>query len=109
MGMTPALFARIRPALTVCTKKPAFDPNTAPREALAALTPDDPQAVDEAIAKRSGTDKPLAGLWDPTNSLSGRIFTIVIDATKFGRHYSRSAVVLLTGDPRRPYLVLAWR
>jgi hypothetical protein len=45
----------------------------------------------------------------PSHPLAGRTFTIDITMWKFAHCYSRSSVVLLTGDPKRPYLVLARR
>lgn len=114
LGMTPALFARIRPALTVYTKRPSFDPSLAPREALVVLYPDDPGKIDEILRARSGD----IGLTQPGNAPGaaaplivpfGRAYEITAELAIGRRTFRRSAVVELTGDGKRPYFALAWR
>src|SRR5579863_8363240 len=46
MGMTPELYHRVEPALTVYSGRPLFDPQVAPREALAALDDMDKSQID---------------------------------------------------------------
>ena len=73
--MTPALFARVRPALTVYTKRPMFDPNTAPKEALLALPGNDEARVENILAERAqtpGETSNPAGTISPSMSLGGR-------------------------------------
>jgi general secretion pathway protein K len=117
MGMNDALFARIRPALTVYTHRPMFDPSTAPREALLALYPGDLGQVDailgaraahSALASGSGPSFP-AGIVSPSISLAGRVFSVSAEFVRKGRHFRRDAVVEMTGDSAQPYFVLAWR
>jgi len=114
LGMTPSLFARIRPALTVYTKRPSFDPSLAPREALAALYPGDPGKIDEILRARSGD----IGLTQPGAASSavpplgvpfGRAYQVTAELAIGRRIFRRGAVVELTGDGKRPYFVLAWR
>ena len=52
MDMTPALFKRIEPALTVYSGRQFIDPQVAPREALMALPGMDAAKVDSVIAAR---------------------------------------------------------
>ncbi|QEE26078.1 general secretion pathway protein GspK [Rhodanobacter glycinis] len=61
LGMTPALYARVSPVLTIWSGRPSPDPATAPPLALAALgmTPD---AVRAALAKRAAADAHASGL-----------------------------------------------
>jgi general secretion pathway protein K len=117
MGMNDALFARIRPALTVYSHLPMFDPTTAPREALLALYPGDPGQVDailgaraahSALASGDGPSYP-AGIVNPSVSLAGRAFAISAQFDRKGRHFHRDAVVEMTGDSKESYFVLAWR
>jgi general secretion pathway protein K len=117
MGMSDALFARIRPALTVYTDRPMFDPTVAPREALLALYPGDPGQVDAMLATRAahsalasgdGPSYP-AGIVSPSVSLTGRAFAIGAELVRKGRHFRRDAVIEMTGDNKQPYFVLAWR
>ena len=112
MGMTPQIFARIRPALTVYSKRPALDPNVAPREALAALYLGDEDKIGAALAARDaarGAEGPAEAVSGDLGFVpAGRAFSISIRMVKDGRRYARDVVVLLTGDDKRPYIVLAW-
>lgn len=111
MGVTPALFARLRPALTVYTKRPAINPQVAPKEALRALFFDDPSKADALIAQR----EEAASRGAPTDTAnpdfaeSGQTYTVTIDLTKYGKHRHREITAMLTGDDQRPYLVMAYR
>lgn len=116
LGMTPQLFAKLKPALTVYSGAPSIDTSTAPREALLALYGDHPETVDATIAARDGGNLPdgvilntLRGQIDPTVPLAGRAFTITVRTNIGGRSFTRVTTVRLTGDRERPYLVLAWR
>ena len=117
MGMNDALFARIRPALTVYTHRPMFDPTTAPREALLALYPGDPGQADAILAARAahsalasgdGPSYP-AGIVSPSVPLAGRAFSVSAELVRKGHRFRRDAVVEMTGDGKQPYFVLAWR
>ena len=119
LGMTPALFARIRPALTVYSRNDSPDEDVAPLTVLNALYPDNPGQVQKITAQHSGT-LAQAGLHTgqtntqgsaiiaPGTDLGGRIFEIDVDATYRGRHETRRAVILLTGGGTKPYLVQHW-
>jgi general secretion pathway protein K len=113
LGMSPALFARIRPALTVYSKRPSFDPQVAPREALMALYPTDPGKIDAILRARTG-DIGLAqsGSPSPAPPLTapiGRAYDVTAELAIGRRIFRRDAVVELTGDDKRAYFVLAWR
>lgn len=117
LGMTPQLFARIRPALTVYTHRPAIDTSVAPREALLALFAGDAQKVDTIIASRLSNGLPSEDGGVPTSqqqqlspiSLTGRFLTITATTRIAGRTSTRSVVVELTGDDKHPTITLAWR
>lgn len=102
MGMTPALFARLKPAVTVYSKQSMIDPSVAPREALEALYPNDPNRVDDLMQDRvhSEEDVPI---------LVGHAFEVTIDAVRNGKQSHREAVIMPIQDEDRPFLVLAWR
>ena len=103
MDMTPALFRRIEPALTVYSGHQFIDPQLAPREALLALPNMTPDAVEAALAARTG---PLLAA-DPA-SLRGRAFTIRAEVEEASSTIAYEAAVRLTGDPAEPYWVLSW-
>jgi len=111
LGMTPDLFARIRPALTVYSRRATIDPAIAPREALLALYHGDRQRVDALLQARDAPSGENAGsrpgIMSPGLSLTGEAFTIAAQLEIDGRVHRRSVVVLLTGFPARPFLTLA--
>lgn len=114
MGMTPALFARIAPALTVYSGRPFIDPQTAPPEALTALSnmeaakDDDPSAGSGESAGDAGAATP-ASVLAAGGALGGRAFAIRAEVATADGNVVREAVVRLTDDPAQPYWVLAWR
>lgn len=111
MDMTPALFARIRPAITVNSKRPAIDFTVAPREALLAFYLDNPSKVDDILRQRA--DAAARGqatdVVSADTSQYGQTYDVRIDLTKNGRRRHRDVVAMLTGDDKHPYIVLAYR
>jgi len=115
-GITPEFFARVAPALTVHSLRPVFDSRTAPEQALLALPGMDKDKVASAITSRGrGFGDPIArggavavGLIDPTASPAGRAFTIRVELNYKQRHFVHHAIMRITQDPLRPYLVLEW-
>lgn len=90
-GMTPALYARIGPVVTVASPIDAFDPRTASPLALSVMR----------SSLRDPGSEPL-----PAPSLTGRAFTIRVQATDGrGGAVWRTYVVEMTGARARPYLV----
>jgi general secretion pathway protein K len=110
MDMTPELFRRIEPALTVYSGRQVIDPQVAPREALRALPNMTPDGVESLLAARESqqpvTDR-LVG--DPATSLQGRAFMIHAELQKPNRTILYEAVVRLTNNPAQPYWLLSWR
>lgn len=105
-GVTPTLYARIAPALTVYNDRPAFDPNLAPAPVLRALylsTPERADAILQARSEFSSTTSP-----DGILANTGRAYGISASISLDGRRYRRTAVIELTGDDRDPYLILSW-
>lgn len=104
-GITPELYAKVKPALTVHSGLPRLDPQLAPKEALLALPAMTPEDVRELLTKRATTP----GTLDLAIPLDGRAFAITAELPDQRGRPGREAVVRLTGDPKRPFLTLAWR
>lgn len=101
VGVTPALFARIAPSLTVHSATPWVDPGFASADVLAALAALGDRSAPEAAAARSAG---AAG-----TVMLGHAFTIVAEAGDADRLRAvRTAVIRLTGHPRQPVLVYRW-
>ena len=113
LGMTPQLFARIRPALTVYSKRASFDASVAPAASLLALYPNDPGKIDAVLRARDGNPNAVSGLGAPPGASSGAVaghaFSILATATINNRTFHRTAIVQMTGDDRAPYYALAWK
>jgi general secretion pathway protein K len=101
IGMTPALFDRIAPSLTVYSQTPWVDPQFAPPDVLAALLGRGAPAMSQELRARA------AGRHGAV--IAGHAFAI---EAGFGAadpaRIARSAVVRLTGSPERPFLVYRW-
>jgi general secretion pathway protein K len=113
MDMTPALFARVKPALTVYSGRQFIDPQVAPREALLALPGVDPDRVATIIAERAS--QPYGG---PTSdasgsqlsvSLRGHAYTIRTEIARPTGLVVREASIRLTDNAVQPYLMLNWK
>jgi general secretion pathway protein K len=112
MDMTPALFARVKPALTVYSGRQFIDPQVAPREALLALPGTDADNVASVIAERTnqpyGATSVVAGS-QSSISLQGRAYTIRAEIARPTGIVVREASVRLTDNPMQPYLMLNWK
>lgn len=106
VDMTPALFQRIEPALTVYSGSQFIDPKVAPREALLALPNMTPDQVESMLAARGGAPAAAAVAGTP---LRGRAFTIRTAFQKSDRTIVGEAAVRLTDNPAQPYWLLSWR
>ena len=103
MGMTPELFRRVEPALTVYSGRPSIDPQVAPPEALRALPTMDAQKIAAMVAARGGQPV-MAGV-----PLIGRAFGIRIDLERPAGVAHREAVVRLTDHPLQIFWLLSWK
>jgi len=108
--MTPEIFQRIEPAVTVYSGRQFVDPQNAAREVLMAVPSMTPDGVESALAARARlrpmTELPAA---DPIASLRGRAFTIRAEFEKSNRKFTYEAAVRLTDDPLQPFWLLDWR
>jgi general secretion pathway protein K len=117
VGMTPALFARVAPVLTVYSREADVDEDVAPVAVLNALYPNDPAKVAQTINARTNPPPPTdpdatpagpPGVIAQSDTSWGHSYLVTIAASPGGRHIVRSAVVEPTGNPDQPYLVEAW-
>lgn len=116
MDMTPDVFERIAPALTVHSQRPTFDPQVAPREALLTMPGMSAARADETLQARALGVRPAVGpsayarpgVIDPSIPLGGRSFTITVAFNHRDRAHTGTATVMLTEDGRRPSLTQAW-
>ncbi len=115
LGMTPALFARLRPALTIYSRRAILDTSVATPQALLAVYPGDPAKIAQILRARAGDANASLQLGFAPGAVAspgvpaGRTFSIAAETAIGRRIFRRTAVVELTGDSRRPYFVLAWR
>lgn len=110
-GMTPELYDKIQPAITVQSKRSAIDPSVAPELALKALPGMDELRVKEILDVRNSTVRAETnrrpGVLDPAIALNGRVFTVRINLDYSGWIITRRDTVLLTGEAVRPFVILA--
>jgi general secretion pathway protein K len=105
MDMTPELFRRVEPALTVYSGRQFIDPQFAPPEVLLALQAMNANSA-TAFTAYSGT---RAGVIDPIVPLWGRAFSVRANIDKSTGTLSREVVVRITDNPSQPYWVLSWK
>jgi len=103
MGMTPDLFRRVEPALTIYSGRPAFDATVAPREALLALPNAGSTSIDSQIASRTGETvaSPLP--------LPGRAFAVTTRFQQSEKTVGHDAVIRMTDNPAKPFWILSWK
>ncbi len=101
-GMTPELFERIAPCLTVYSQSPWVDPAAAPPDVLEALAAMGGPAPATVLAARSAGSTDAAKI--------GHAFMITAEADGAdGLRVAKTAVVRLTGSPLAPIAVYEWR
>jgi general secretion pathway protein K len=108
MDMTPDLFRRVEPALTVYSGRPFIDPRLAPAEALLALPSMDSAKVAALIAARAGSPSGPTSSAEMPSQQTGRAFAIRIEFERRNGMLTREAVIRLTDNPAQPYWVLSW-
>jgi general secretion pathway protein K len=109
MDMTPALFRRLEPALTVYSGRQFIDPQLAPREALAALPDMTPDRIGIALASRGDQQMTSGQVSGLPGSLAGHAFAIRLQFEHLNRTTLYQAIVRLTDNPDQPYFLLSWR
>lgn len=114
LGMTQPVYARIAGSVTVWSRQPGVNPQTASRDVLMALPNVDAAAVDAYLAQRDQAIRdglPVPAFAGAGGFASGAIQTWRIRAqarAPDGVTFVREAVVQPSRDPSRPLVVLAW-
>lgn len=127
LGMTPRLFKRIKPALTVHSRQPGVDVRVAPPAVLRAIwlggevSKEEIESIIAGGGEGEGTEGAAPGASDPRNALRSRV-NLSLLSTSNGVIYTVHAwarvppdtqagivaTVKVTRSARRPYRVLAW-
>jgi general secretion pathway protein K len=118
LGMTPALYERVLPYVTIFSGAEGVDPVRAPRAVLEALPGMTPELIERMLSAGLDFD-PFFDLEDeelleqlelyflPTRDA---VFTIrALARTADGGTFVREAVIELGADPSAPFLVHDWR
>jgi len=114
LGMTPAIYQRIAPLITVYSHQPGVNPATADRNVLLALPNATPEAVDAYIQQRAdalASHLPAPPFPPAQAYISGPIpvWRIRAEATlPDGVTFVREAVLRPSSDATRPLITLAW-
>jgi general secretion pathway protein K len=115
MGVTPAIYARIADSLTVHSRQPGINAQTASRDVLLALPNATPAAVDAYMTQRMdarAAKLPVPPFAPASGFGAGAVPVWRITAlamTSDGVTFAREAVVRPSGDARRPLLTLSWQ
>jgi len=116
VGMTPELFGRLQPHITVFSRQPGFNEQIAQRAVIRALTNVNDEQIDEYISRRDlarASKLPIPNFAQNTSrSLStNNIPTRIRSDALFpdGSRFVREVVVRRYTDPKRPYAYLSWK
>jgi general secretion pathway protein K len=118
MGMTPALFRQLAPALTVFTRQPAIDPTVAPPEALRAIPGLSAEQVEQYLRQReaaraAGQSAPPLAVGGPY-TVPGAAAALPVYSVRSvarlddGVVFIREATARLNRAAPQPVTVLAW-
>jgi general secretion pathway protein K len=114
LGMTSDLYNRLMPLVTVYSRQPGVNPQTASRAVLLALPNASADTVDMYLAQRAAAldqKLPLPPFPQAQGFMSGSIPVWRIHAvatTPDGVTFAREAVLRPSSDPQRPLIALAW-
>ena len=103
-GMSPALYARILPLITVFGHNGTVNTQAAPRAVLLAL----PGATENSVADIL-RDRALPSSTRASANTADGIYAITAEARVDGARTIRVAVVQFTGDPAKPYWFVFWQ
>lgn len=116
LGMSPALYRRLAPMLTVYSRQSGVNTAIAPREVLLAIPGVNAGLVEQYLQQRrdaiaSGQKAPLFAEANAFLAMSSGspAYSVRSEARMAnGAMFVREAVARLTQDPKRPVMVLAW-
>lgn len=114
-GVTPELFRRIEPMITIYSRQSGINLNTAARAVLMSIPGISAGQVDAYISARESARLaqqpvppfPPGQAFAAVPNLVG--IQIISEATLGGARFERHAIVRVTRDPRRPYAFLSWK
>lgn len=116
LGMTPDLYRKIAPYITIYSRLPGVNSQIASRDVLRAIPGVTDEQVDAYLQQRETARQQNAALPSFTVGAaylsvgSGMMTRIVADAKlNDGTHFLREAVVMKLANPKRPYTYLLWR
>ena len=110
LGVTPALYARVAPALTVHSRRGNVRRETAPPLVLEALLGPDALELETMERGEESGGAPATGSAASAARARSNILTIRSEArTQAGAVFVREAVVRLSGGVRRPLRFVAWK
>ncbi len=101
LGMTRALYAAVRPAITVWSRRPGIDPRLAPPQVLWALPGGNTGQIERLLADRAAgiaRTPRLTGVDAVTSLTRGRVFHIRAEAEADAARSVREAVVRLEAE-----------
>ncbi|MGE5269922.1 MAG: general secretion pathway protein GspK [Thiohalocapsa sp.] len=106
-GMTPELYRRLRPLVTVYSQTPWIDPAFASAGVLAVFRTTNANA-DAALRRREAESRGAAE--PPARGVTlGHAFTITAELTgPAAARVVRTAIIRLTGNPQAPLLIYKW-
>lgn len=114
LGMTPDIYLRIAPLITVHSRQPGINTLVAPRGVLMAIPDVSPSQVDDYIAQRN--DSLANGQMPPPFPAgaafmsAGSVINVHAEARMAdGAVFVREAVVSRSGEAKRPLEFLSWK
>ncbi len=124
LGVDADAYGQLAPLVTVYSWAPQVDPMTATRQVLLAIPGLDAPMVDQFLAAREASYAsqsadgggsvrlPLELLSTGARYLSradSKVYTVdAVGEQRGGTRASRRAVIQVTGDARKPYMIVAW-
>lgn len=112
MGMTSDIYNKIRPAITIYSKKATVDTQLAPMEVLRILPNMTDASIDELLERRS--QEPETGTLIGADlkrryNTAGKAFTVYSEGTIGNTTAHISAIVLLKRNKKLPFSLLVWQ
>ncbi len=115
LGMTPALYQRLAPLITIYSRQPGINSQIASREVLRALPGVLDAQIDDFLARREAArnaKQPIPTLQSPfASSFANLVVTqIRVEArAEDGASFVREAIVQRLPNPKRSYTFLRWQ
>jgi len=100
LGMTPALYAKVKPALTIFSQQQNVQLDQSPPEVLKVFGDIRPNT-------NAGFD--ITGLTAPGASLAGRAISITARLSSAEPPLTKEVILRITDAPHRPFVILSWQ